>query len=121
VNRYWKHFFNRGIVEPEDDNARNESAVEPRTARRASRSISSISGYDLKTLIRDMTRVRQTYQLSAGAESLQRRPTGKTSRVYFAKRLTAEVLFDSINTVTPHAGQLSRHACGHPGNLAAGQ
>ena len=41
VNRYWKHFFSRGIVDPEDDMRVTNPASNPRTARRPGASISS--------------------------------------------------------------------------------
>ena len=37
VNRYWKHFFGRGLVEPEDDMRVTNPPSEPRAARRPGR------------------------------------------------------------------------------------
>ena len=37
VNRYWKHFFGRGLVEPEDDMRVEQPADESRAARRPGR------------------------------------------------------------------------------------
>jgi len=97
VNRYWKHFFNRGIVEPEDDMRETNPPSNPELLDAlAQRFIAS--GYDLKALIRDITR-SQTYQLSAVPNTYNKADRQNFSR-YYPKRLTAEVLFDSINEVT---------------------
>lgn len=97
VNRYWKHFFNRGIVEPEDDLRETNPPSNPELLDALAQHFIA-SGYDLKTLIRDITR-SQTYQLSAVPNNYNKADRQNFSR-YYAKRLTAEVLFDSINDVT---------------------
>jgi len=97
VNRYWKHFFNRGIVEPEDDMRETNPPSNPELLDALAQHFIA-SGYDLKQLIRDITR-SQTYQLSAVPNHYNKADRQNFSR-YYAKRLTAEVLFDSVNTVT---------------------
>lgn len=97
VNRYWKHFLNRGIVEPEDDMRETNPPSNPELLDALAQHFID-SGYDLKALIRDITR-SQTYQLSAVPNHYNAADRQNFSR-YFAKRLTAEVLFDSINTIT---------------------
>jgi hypothetical protein len=97
VNRYWKHFFNRGIVEPEDDMRETNPPSNPELLEALAQHFIS-SGFDLKTLIRDITR-SQTYQLSALPNRYNGADRQNFSR-YYAKRLNAEVLFDSINEVT---------------------
>ncbi|EDY19592.1 protein of unknown function DUF1549 [Chthoniobacter flavus Ellin428] len=97
VNRYWKHFLNRGIVEPEDDMRETNPPSNPELLDALAQHFID-SGYDLKALIRDITR-SQTYQLSAVPNHYNAQDRQNFSR-YFAKRLTAEVLFDSINTIT---------------------
>ncbi len=42
VNRYWAHFFGRGIVDPLDDIAPDQPAVEPRVARRPGRLVRQV-------------------------------------------------------------------------------
>ena len=101
VNRYWKHFFNRGIVEPEDDMRETNPPSNPELLDALAQHFIA-SGYDLKTLIRDMTR-SQTYQLSAVPNHYNSADRQNFSR-YYAKRLTAEVLFDSINEITRTPG-----------------
>jgi hypothetical protein len=101
VNRYWKHFFNRGIVEPEDDMRETNPPSNPELLDALAQHFID-SGYDLKALIRDMTR-SQTYQLSAVPNHYNSADRQNFSR-YYAKRLTAEVLFDSINEITRTPG-----------------
>lgn len=97
VNRYWKHFLNRGIVEPEDDIRETNPPSNPELLDALAQNFIK-SGYDLKALIRDITR-SQTYQLSAVPNQYNKADRQNFSR-YYAKRLTAEALFDSINDVT---------------------
>lgn len=97
VNRYWKHFFNRGIVEPEDDMRETNPPSNPELLDALAKNFIA-SGYDLKALIRDITR-SATYQLSAVPNNYNKADRQNFSR-YYAKRLTAEVLFDSLNEVT---------------------
>ncbi|MCI0534061.1 MAG: DUF1549 and DUF1553 domain-containing protein [Verrucomicrobiales bacterium] len=97
VNRYWKHFFNRGLVEPEDDMRETNPATNPELlSALATRFVES--GYDLKELIRTLTR-SQVYQLSAIPNQHNAVDKQNFSR-YYPKRLTAEVLFDAVNQVT---------------------
>lgn len=97
VNRYWKHFFNRGIVEPEDDMRETNPPSNPELLDALAKNFIA-SGYDLKALVRDITR-SATYQLSAVPNNYNKADRQNFSR-YYAKRLTAEVLFDSLNEVT---------------------
>jgi hypothetical protein len=97
VNRYWKHFFNRGLVEPEDDMRETNPASNPELLDGLAKHFIE-SGYDLKGLIRDITR-SQTYQLSAVPNNYNKSDRQNFSR-YYAKRLNAEVLFDSVNELT---------------------
>jgi len=101
VNRYWKHFFNRGIVEPEDDMRETNPPSNPELLDALAQHFID-SGYDLKALIRDMTH-SQTYQLSAVPNHYNSADRQNFSR-YYAKRLGAEVLFDSINEITRTPG-----------------
>ncbi|MEQ1858647.1 MAG: DUF1549 domain-containing protein [Chthoniobacteraceae bacterium] len=101
VNRYWKHFFNRGIVEPEDDLRETNPPSNPELLDAlAERFVGS--GYDLKALVRDITQSR-TYQLSALPNEHNAGDRQGFSR-YYAKRLTAEVLLDALNAVTRTPG-----------------
>jgi hypothetical protein len=97
VNRYWKHFFNRGIVEPEDDMRETNPPSNPELLDALTKRFIT-SGYDLKSLIRDIAQSR-TYQLSAVPDNYNKQDKQNFSR-YYARRLSAEVLFDSVNQVT---------------------
>lgn len=97
VNRYWKHFLNRGLVEPEDDMRETNPPTNPELLDAlANRFVTS--GYDLKNLVRNICR-SQTYQLSALPNQFNAVDKQNYSR-YYPKRLTAEVLFDAVNQVT---------------------
>ena len=97
VNRYWKHFFNRGLVEPEDDMRDTNPATNPELLDALAKSFVE-SGYDLKKLVRTIC-TSQTYQLSSVPNEHNRIDKQNFSR-YYPKRLTAEVLLDSVNAVT---------------------
>ena len=94
VNRYWKHFFNRGLVEPEDDMRETNPPVNPELLSALAAEFVR-SGYDLKALIRSIT-TSTTYQLSAVPNQYNARDRQNFSR-YYPKRLNAEVLYDAVN------------------------
>lgn len=97
VNRYWKHFFNRGLVEPEDDMRDTNPATNPELLDALAKSFVE-SGYDLKQLVRTICR-SSTYQLSSIPNQVNHIDKQNFSR-YYPKRLTAEVLLDSVDLVT---------------------
>jgi hypothetical protein len=97
VNRYWKHFFNRGLVEPEDDMRDTNPATNPELLDAVAKHFTA-SGYDLKDLVRTICR-SQVYQLSAAPNEYNKVDKQLYSR-YYPKRLTAEVLYDAVNVVT---------------------
>ena len=97
VNRYWKHFFNRGLVEPEDDMRETNPATNPELLDALAADFAR-SGYDLKHLVRILC-VSKVYQLSALPNADNAVDKQYFSRFY-PKRLTAEVLFDAVNGVT---------------------
>ncbi len=102
VNRYWKHFFNRGLIEPEDDMRETNPPANPELLHVLATSFVS-SGYDLKELIRTITQ-STTYQLSAMPNAHNVVDRQNFSR-YFPKRLNAEVLLDAVNTVLNASNQ----------------
>lgn len=97
VNRYWKHFFGRGLVEPEDDMRETNPPTNPEVLNALARHFVD-SGYDLKDLVRTIVH-SQVYQLSAIPNDYNAVDKQNFSR-YYPKRLTAEVLLDAINQVT---------------------
>ena len=97
VNRYWKLFFNRGLVEPEDDMRETNPATNPELLDALAANFVK-SGFDLKKLVRDIV-TSSTYQLSAIPNSHNAKDKQYFSR-YYPKRLSAEVLLDAINLLT---------------------
>lgn len=96
VNRYWKHFLNRGIVEPEDDMRLTNPPSNPQLLDALAADFIR-SGYDLKHLVRTICNSR-TYQLSAIPNEHNTRDTQAYSR-YYPRRLDAEALLDAVDGV----------------------
>lgn len=96
VNRYWSHFFGRGIVEPEDDMRLTNPATHPELLDELSTKFIA-SGFDMKELIRTITN-SHTYQLSSEPNSYNLADVQNYSR-YYPNRLRSEVLLDSVNVV----------------------
>ncbi|TVQ01009.1 MAG: DUF1553 domain-containing protein [Planctomycetaceae bacterium] len=94
VNRYWKHFFRRGLIEPEDDIRDSNPPTNPELLRALEEHFVS-SGYDLKSLIREITR-SSAYQLSAIPNEYNLADTQNYSR-YYPRRLQAEMMLDAID------------------------
>jgi hypothetical protein len=94
VNRYWKHFFNRGLVDPEDDLRDTNPATNPELLEALARHFVKTK-YDLKDLVRTLTR-SSVYQLSALPNEHNARDRHHFSR-YYPRRLGAETLYDSVN------------------------
>jgi hypothetical protein len=97
VNRYWKHFFDRGIVEPEDDMRATNPPSNPKLLNGLAEHFIA-SKFDLKGLVRMICR-SNTYQLSSLPNDHNLKDKQNFSR-YYPKRLTAEVLYDAFHQVT---------------------
>ncbi|MBX3443372.1 MAG: DUF1553 domain-containing protein [Planctomyces sp.] len=97
VNRYWKHFFDRGIVEPEDDMRETNPPTNPELLEALAQHFVD-SGFDLKQLVRTICQ-SSSYQLTALPNDDNLRDKQNFSR-YYPKRLTAEVLYDAFHQVT---------------------
>ncbi|MBX7211864.1 MAG: DUF1549 and DUF1553 domain-containing protein [Verrucomicrobiaceae bacterium] len=97
VNRYWKHFFKRGLIEPEDDIRDTNPPTNPELLAALSRNFID-SGFDLKSLVRAITE-SHTYQLSSTPNEHNAIDRQAFSH-YYPKRMSAEVLLDSIDMVT---------------------
>ena len=97
VNRYWKHFFGRGLVDPEDDMRETNPSVNPELLEELASHLQCV--FDMKQLIRDIYAGRKP---TSSAPS----PTTTTSRTahnfarHYPQRLQAEVLLDSIDDLT---------------------
>jgi hypothetical protein len=97
VNRYWKHFFGRGIVDPEDDMRETNPPTNPDLLDALAKNFAD-GGYDMKKLIRDICR-SSTYQLDSQPNDYNAVDRQNFSR-YYPKRLNAEVLLDAVDQVT---------------------
>jgi hypothetical protein len=97
VNRYWKHFFGRGIVDPEDDMRETNPPTNPELLDALAKRFTE-SNYDLKQLVRDICR-STTYQLDSQPNEYNGVDRQNFSR-YYPRRLNAEVLFDAVDQVT---------------------
>ena len=97
VNRYWKHFFKRGLIEPEDDIRDTNPPTNPELLAALEDHFLS-SGFDLKELIRAITNSR-AYQLDATPGNGNLVDRQNYSRFY-PRRLQAEVLLDAIDELT---------------------
>src|SRR5882672_5926996 len=103
VNRYWKHFFNRGLVEPEDDMRATNPATNPELLEALARHFADGDDpgpgrFDLKGLVRTICQ-STVYQLSSEPNQHNGRDRQNFSR-YYPKRLSAEALYDAVNLVT---------------------
>ncbi len=97
MNRYWKHFFSRGLVDPEDDMRVTNPATNQELLDALAKSFID-SGFDMKKLVRTIC-TSQTYQLSSLPNEYNVNDKQNYSR-YYPKRLPAEVLLDAIDVVT---------------------
>lgn len=97
VNRYWKHFFGQGVVEPEDDMRITNPATNPELLDELAKRFVE-SDFDLKWLVRTIC-TSTAYQLDSGVNAHNQSESNSFAR-YYPKRLQAEVLLDAINRVT---------------------
>jgi hypothetical protein len=97
VNRYWKHFLGRGLVDPEDDLRVTNPASNPELLDALAKHFVA-HDHDLKDLVRTIC-TSQVYRLSVEPNAYNARDTQNYSR-FLPRRLQAEVLLDAIDTVT---------------------
>jgi hypothetical protein len=97
VNRYWAHFFGRGIVEPLDDMRLTNPPSNPELLDSLAAEFVK-TGYDLKALVRTICTSRVYGLGSIPSDS------GTSDRQSFARhyprRMSAEVLLDAIAQVS---------------------
>jgi hypothetical protein len=96
ANRYWAHFFGRGIVDPLDDMRVTNPPSNPELLDALARDLVD-NKYSLKQLIRMICKSR-TYQLSAMPNEFNKHDKQNYAR-YYPRRMSAEVLFDAVNQV----------------------
>ena len=97
VNRYWAHFFGRGIVEPLDDLRQTNPPSNPELLDGLAAGFIK-NGYDLKWLVRTICS-SETYGLSSVPNEYNRKDKQSFAR-HYPKRLGAEVLLDAISVVS---------------------
>src|SRR5205085_9660676 len=97
ANRYWAHFFNRGIVDPLDDMRVTNPPSNPELLDALAKELID-SKFSLKHLIRTIVRSR-TYQLTAVPNEFNKHDKQTYAR-YYPRRMSAEVLYDAVNQVT---------------------
>lgn len=97
VNRYWKHFFGRGLVDPEDDMRVTNPASNPALLDALAQDFVD-HDFDLKYLVRTIAN-STTFQLSAEPNEFNQQDKQNYSRFY-PRRLDAEILLDAIDQVT---------------------
>ena len=96
ANRYWAHFFGRGIVDPLDDMRVTNPPSNPELLDALAKHL-IVKGYSLKHLIRTICKSR-TYQLSSTPNEFNKHDKQNYAR-YYPRRMSAEVLFDAVNQV----------------------
>jgi hypothetical protein len=97
VNRYWAHFFGRGIVDPSDDMRVTNPPSNPELLDALASGFVE-NHFSLKSLVRTICQSR-IYGLSATPNEWNRHDRQNFAR-YFPKRMTAEVLLDAVSQVT---------------------
>lgn len=97
ANRYWSHFFGRGIVDPIDDMRITNPPSNPELLDALAEELIK-SKYSLKHLVRVICKSR-TYQLSAVPNDFNKHDKQAYAR-YYPRRMSAEVLFDAVSQVT---------------------
>jgi hypothetical protein len=102
VNRYWKHFFGRGLVDPEDDMRVTNPACNPELLDALAQDFID-SGFNLKALVERIC-TSQVYGLSAIPNEYNRDDKQNFSRFY-PRRLGAETLLDAIDDLTDTASR----------------
>ncbi len=97
ANRYWAHFFGRGIVDPLDDMRVTNPPSNPELLDALAQDLIDHK-FSLKSLIKTICKSR-TYQLSAVPNEFNKHDKQTYAR-YYPKRMSAEVLFDAVCQVT---------------------
>jgi Protein of unknown function (DUF1553)/Protein of unknown function (DUF1549) len=97
ANRYWAHFFGRGIVDPLDDMRVTNPPSNPELLDALAKELVD-SKYSLKHLIKVICKSR-TYQLSANPNEFNKHDKQTYARFY-PRRMSAEVLYDAVSQVT---------------------
>jgi len=97
VNRLWRHFFHRGIVDPVDDFSSKHLPSHPKLLKALAKDFKN-NGYNVKQTIRLIVSSR-TYQLSSIPNESNHHDLINFSHA-IPRPLDAEVLMDAVATVT---------------------
>jgi hypothetical protein len=104
ANRYWAHFFGRGIVDPMDDMRVTNPPSNPELLDALAKNLID-NKYSLKALVKTICKSR-TYQLSSVPNEWNKHDKQAYAR-YYPKRLSAEVLLDAVCQVTDSPSQFN--------------
>jgi Protein of unknown function (DUF1553)/Protein of unknown function (DUF1549) len=102
ANRYWAHFFSRGIVDPLDDMRVTNPPSNPELLDGLAKTLIE-NKFSLKALVKTIAKSR-TYQLSAIPTEFNKHDKQAYAR-YYPKRMGAEVLLDAVCHVTDSPSQ----------------
>jgi hypothetical protein len=97
ANRYWAHFFGRGIVDPLDDMRVTNPPSNPELLDALAKDLVEHK-YSLKQLVRTICNSR-TFQLSSAPNDFNKHDKQNYAR-YYPQRMAAEVLYDAVCQVT---------------------
>jgi hypothetical protein len=97
ANRYWAHFFGRGIVDPLDDMRVTNPPSNPELLDALAKELVD-SKFSLKHLVKVICKSR-TYQLSSAPNDFNKHDKQTYARFY-PRRMSAEVLYDAVSQVT---------------------
>jgi hypothetical protein len=97
ANRYWSHFFGRGIVDPIDDMRVTNPPTNPELLDALAKELVD-SKFSLKHLVKVIVKSR-TYQLSSAPNEFNKHDKQSFARFY-PRRMQAEVLYDAVSQVT---------------------
>ncbi|MFO0805656.1 MAG: DUF1553 domain-containing protein [Gemmataceae bacterium] len=104
ANRYWAHFFGKGIVDPLDDMRVTNPPSNPELLDALANNLIE-NKYSLKSLVKTICKSR-TYQLSSNPNEFNQSDKQSYAR-YYPKRLQAEVLFDAVCKLTDSPTQFA--------------
>ncbi|MDB4339152.1 DUF1549 and DUF1553 domain-containing protein, partial [Rubripirellula sp.] len=104
VNRYWKHFFSKGIVDPEDDLRVTNPPSNPELLDALAKHFVDHQ-FDMKDLVKTICK-SSVYQLSSDPTESNITDHQNFSRFY-PRRFSAEVLNDAVNSVAGSASNFS--------------
>ena len=96
ANRYWAHFFGRGLVDPIDDMRVTNPPTNPALLDALAKELID-HDFSLKHLIKTIVKSR-TYQLSAVPNEFNKHDKQSFARFY-PRRMSAEALYDAVNQV----------------------